>query len=89
MPRTVGTQLARRARGVVVWIIEGSGGTRVTKATTGPGEAPTAGPAADGFGPIRYEPPAIAWEEQFEAMAAATCAMYPVDPNCEGDGQTG
>ena len=40
-----------------------------------PGERPAADP---------YQPPAIAWEEPFETMAATSCAgNNPFDMNCQ------
>lgn len=49
-----------------------------TAPATGAGPAP--GPA-DGAAP--YEPPAIAWEERLEALAATSCAgTNPFDQNC-------
>lgn len=48
-------------------------------------------PPEDPAGPARageratYEPPAMAWEESFETLAAATCAHY-TDVDCPGPG---
>jgi len=30
-----------------------------------------------------YEPPAVAWEEPFEATMAVTCAFFPLDSSCD------
>jgi hypothetical protein len=29
-----------------------------------------------------YEPPAVAWEEAFEPVAASRCALYPDEAGC-------
>jgi len=39
-------------------------------------------PAETAPGLPAYEPPAIAWEEALEAMAATSCALVPLDPGC-------
>ncbi len=42
-----------------------------------PGTAPAPGPRAP------YQPPAVAWEEPFEAMAATTCGhIWGQNPGC-------
>jgi hypothetical protein len=42
-----------------------------------PSEPPGTAPAL-----AEYQPPAIAWEEPLEAIAAASCALIPLD--CAG-----
>jgi hypothetical protein len=42
-----------------------------------PGQAPGTGPAA-----AAYLPPAIAWEEPLEAIAATSCVLIPLE--CPG-----
>jgi hypothetical protein len=39
-------------------------------------------PARTPVPPPEYQPPAIAWEEPLEAIAAATCALIPLE--CAG-----
>jgi hypothetical protein len=36
----------------------------------------------DALAPEPYEPPGVAWEEAFEAVAAS-CASNPFEPGCE------
>jgi hypothetical protein len=40
-------------------------------------------PRAPGPAAVEYQPPAIAWEEPLEAIAAASCAFLTNEPGCE------
>lgn len=31
-----------------------------------------------------YQPPAIAWEEPLEAIAASSCVLISIDSDCQG-----
>jgi hypothetical protein len=46
---------------------------------------PEAAPSATGLAfPQQYEPPAIAWEEAFEPVAATSCGLNnPFQDNCQ------
>ena len=47
-----------------------------------PSEPPGTAPAT-----VEYQPPAIAWEEPLEAIAAASCLLIPAEPGgCQGGG---
>jgi hypothetical protein len=41
--------------------------------TTAPAREPIA---------ARYEPPAVAWEEEFSSVAASDCTINPDSPEC-------
>jgi hypothetical protein len=41
------------------------------------------GPSGASAGSRAYEPPAIAWEEAFEPLAATSCGLtVPFEPSC-------
>ncbi len=43
---------------------------------TDPKDAPS--PDHDGSGRSTYDPPAIRWEEAFEAVVALSCSLLPI-----------
>ncbi len=45
--------------------------------TSGPARPPSE-PACDA-----YQPPEIAWEEEFAPMADSICEINPLDPSCQ------
>ncbi len=53
-----------------------------TRRDPAPGRDAPAAPSA----PPAYEPPAVSWEEPFEAMVAGSCALFDFDMNCQGRG---
>jgi len=46
-------------------------------------ESPPPAPGAETDGTRPYEPPAVAWEEPFESLAATSCGFAnPFEQNC-------
>jgi hypothetical protein len=47
-------------------------------------ETKGAAPPVDEAQPPEYQPPAIAWEEPLEAIAAGSCVLGGLDLDCQG-----
>ncbi len=46
--------------------------------TSGPPRRSPSGPVDEG-----YQPPEVAWEEEFAPLADSICDINPLDPSCQ------